>query len=285
MLDPTTILPTNDQNLTNDNFKMSFNSSTGNISSRLVPYLTMKRRFAINSTAGGLLGFGKVVIGDGKINPNSLLNNTKLLPHLSYRVRFIVFTSEVLYSVSDPLEIPPFAYPEPVNSLQAMYFGLLIALIIIVLACILLCFLKYCLKRRADQQEIEVENKFLEKKIISYMPNTVTDPYTVIDYSETDAPILPPKESGMYKSAITQNSSITNPMYWTSIYNPRYLDRTNKPVYDSVDIPNTCVDTSAYFDPNSDSNKYFEVMPLSVPVRHFNDEKYMDVSLPNTFHE
>jgi hypothetical protein len=259
---------------------MSFNSSTGNISSRLVPYLTMKRRFAINSTAGGLLGFGKVVIGDGKINPNSLLNNTKLLPHLSYRVRFIVFTSEVLYAVSDPLEIPPFAYPEPVNSLQAMYFGLLVALIIIVLACILLCFLKYCLKRRADEQEIETDNKFLEKKIISYMPNTVSDPYTVTDFTETDGPMLPPKESGLYKSA---NTSITNPMYWTSIYKPGYLDRTNKPDYDTVDIPN--LDTSSYFDPNSESSRYFEVMPLSVPVRYFNDEKYMDVSLPNTFHE
>jgi hypothetical protein len=277
MLDPTTILPTNDQNLTNDNFKMFFNSSTGNSSSRLVPYLTMKKRFAINSTSGGLLGFGKVVIGDGKINPNSLLNNTKLLPHLSYRIRFIVFTSEVLYSVSDPLEIPPFAYPEPVNSLQAMYFGLLIALILIVLACILLCFLKYCLKRRTDEEKIETENNYLEKKIISY-----ADTHTVIDYSETDAPMLPPKESGIYKSAIIQNSSITNPTYWTSIYNPRYLDRTNKPLYDTVDIPNKCVDTSAYFDPNSDSNKYFEVMPLSVPSR-INEEKYMDVSLPNTF--
>ena len=81
---------------------------------------------------------------------------------------------------------------------------------------------------------------------------------------------------------IIQNSSITNPTYWTSIYNPRYLDRTNKPLYDTVDIPNKCVDTSAYFDPNSDSNKYFEVMPLSVPSR-INEEKYMDVSLPNTF--
>jgi len=218
----------------------------------------------------GLLGFGKVVLGDGKINPNSLLNNTKLLPHLSYRIRFIVFTSEVLYSVSDPLEIPPFAYPEPVNSLQAMYFGLLIALIIIVLACILLCFLKYCLKRRADEQQIEIDNKYAEKNIINYSPNTVMAPHTVIDYSETDAPVLPPKESGMYKSAF---SSVTNPMYWTSIYKP--IDRSNKPVYDTLDIPN--LDTTAYFDPNSDSNRYFEVMPLSVPSRHFNEE-YMDVS-------
>jgi hypothetical protein len=277
MLDPTTILPTNDQNLTNDNFKMHFNSSTGNSSSRLVPYLTMKRRFAINSTAGGLLGFGKIVIGDGKINPNSLLNNTKLLPHLSYRIRFIVFTSEVLYAVSDPLEIPPFAYPEPVNSLQSMYFGLLIALILIVLACILLCFLKYCLKRRADEQQIEIDNAFLEKKIISYMPNIVPNivPDAAIEYTETDGPMLPPKESGLYKS------SVTNPMYWTTIYKP--LDRTNKPVYDTVDIPN--LDTSAYFDPNSDSNRYFEVMPLSVPSRNFTEAKYMDVSLPNTINE
>ena len=259
---------------------MHFNSSTGNSSSRLVPYLTMKRRFAINSTAGGLLGFGKIVIGDGKINPNSLLNNTKLLPHLSYRIRFIVFTSEVLYAVSDPLEIPPFAYPEPVNSLQAMYFGLLIALIIIVLACILLCFLKYCLKRRADEQQIETDNTFLEKKIISYTPNIVSniEPNAAIEYTETDGPMLPPKESGLYKSTF---SSATNPMYWTSIYKP--LDRTNKPVYDTVDIPN--LDTSAYFDPNSGSNRYFEVMPLSVPSRNFTEAKYMDVSLPNTINE
>jgi hypothetical protein len=158
-----------------------------------------------------------------------------------------------------------------------MYFGLLIALILIVLSCILLCFLKYCLKRRADEQQIEIDNTFLEKKIISYTPNIEPNisPHKVIDYTETDGPMLPPKETGLYKS------SVTNPMYWTTIYKP--LDRTNKPVYDTVDIPN--LDKSAYFDPNSDSNRYFEVMPLSVPFRNFTEAKYMDVSLPNTINE
>jgi len=264
MLDPTTILPTNDKNLTNDNFEMSFNTTSGNTSSRLVPYLTMKKRFASNSTAGGLLGFGKIVIGDGKINPNSLLNNTKLLPHLSYRIRFIVFTSEVLYAVSDPLEIPPFAYPEPVNSLQALYFGLLIALIIIVLACILLCFLKYCLKRRAAKEQIQIEQieqiEKIEKIEKIEIEKKKIAPYLV---TETDGPMLPPKQN---------KSSIMNPMYWKS------------PVhYDTVDVPN--LDKSSYFDPNSESSRYFEVMPLSVPSRNYREAKYMDVSLPNTINE
>ena len=48
MLDPTTILPTNDKDLENDNFIMVFNNSDGVISTRYVPYLTMKKR--IDST-------------------------------------------------------------------------------------------------------------------------------------------------------------------------------------------------------------------------------------------
>jgi hypothetical protein len=52
MLDPTTILPTNDQNLTNDNYYMEFNDTAGNLSLRMVPYLSMKRRFVISSAKG-----------------------------------------------------------------------------------------------------------------------------------------------------------------------------------------------------------------------------------------
>ena len=54
-------------------------------------------------------------------------------------------------------------------------------------------------------------------------------------------------------------------------------------MYDTVDIPN--LDTSAYFEPNMESGKYFDVMPLSVPVRNFKERKYMDVSVPNTINE
>ena len=149
MLDPTTMLPTNDQNLTNDNYMMDFIDKDGNISTRFVPYLTMKRRFVLNVSAGGLNLFGQFLIGDGKINPNSLLNNTVLLPNLAYRIRLIVFTSETLYAISDPLEIGPFQELQSPNILSAAaYIGVSIVVCLFIILLGLFAFTKNRLKKR-----------------------------------------------------------------------------------------------------------------------------------------
>jgi hypothetical protein len=164
MFDPTSFLPTNDQNLTNSNYILEFNNTDGNISLLYVPYLTMKRRFAINSTAGGLLGGGKFVIGDGKINPNSLLNNTFINPTLFYRLRLVVFTSETLYAISDPLEIGPFQEPSPVDAAMAAFIGVGIFVVTAISALCICASLKVVLKRQANinaNKEILDEERLL----------------------------------------------------------------------------------------------------------------------------
>jgi hypothetical protein len=291
MLDPTTILATNNKNLTNDNFMMEFNTTDGNISTRFVPYLSMKKRFVINTTQGGLAGFGKIVLGDGKINPNSLLNNSILLPALSYRVRFIVFTSEVLYTVSDPLDIPPFAFPVQVDLITAVYMALIIVIVVLVCLCIILMCLKHIFKRRNDKKSIEDDKQYLEKEILKYTNSKDVISKDVISkdviskdviskdvivYSNSpviynDVPMLPPKVTGIYK---TTNASVNNPLYWTNIYSPEYLD---KPDYDIVDNPDYASGyASSYALPITDRNKYMDV---SHTVNNsFTDDRYFDVT-------
>ena len=273
MLDPTTILPTNSQNLTNDNFFMEFNNSDGNVSTRLVPYLTMKKRFVINSTNGGLLGSGKIVLGDGKINPNSLLNNTILFPYLSYRIRFIVFTSEVLYAISDPLEIPPFPYPDSVNGTKAAYMGIIIALCVVIVMVCIITQLNIWLKRRYEKRVL-AKKKYLEREIISYTNEE--------DFStEYAVPMLPEKHSGL-----------SNPTYWTgnSIYKTApttdYLDVTKPSHYDTVDNPVQYILPSNgngnYFNPNKSvkvNNKREAI--YNEEDLYKKEEKYFDVSIPN----
>ena len=116
-IDPTEVLPTNNQSLNNDNYIMMFNDGTEDIldnttglittvnitRTRLVPYLTMKKRF-LNTTTNDEMA-ASFVIGDGKINPNSNLNNSILNISLNYRFRVVVFTTDSLYSMSDVLEV------------------------------------------------------------------------------------------------------------------------------------------------------------------------------------
>jgi hypothetical protein len=265
MLDPTTILATNDQHLTNDNFLMVFNTTDGNTSVRFVPYLSMKKRFALNSTNGGLAGFGQSVLGDGKINPNSLLNNTRLLPTLAYRVRFIVFTSEVLYAISDPLDVPPLTLPSQVDAFTATYMALIIVIVLLVLACMcFVCVRKY-LKRRHATALLKENKEYLATEILKY-----TNAVDSITYCNA-APILPAKESGLYKTS----NSVTNPFYWTNIYSPQYLDRTNKPNYTPLDKPN-------YAHPKTITNGH-KYMDVSTPVNNksFPEDRYFDVTRCN----
>ena len=115
MMDPNNIMATNDQKLINNNYIMNFvkmvnenGTLVAQQATRLVPYLTIRRRFNSGTSDGGLaLGATDVLVGDGKINEISLLNNTLFNASLNYRIRLIVFTSDTLYAISDALEIPP----------------------------------------------------------------------------------------------------------------------------------------------------------------------------------
>jgi hypothetical protein len=182
MLDPTTILPTNNQNLTNDNFLMEFIDEDGNFSLRMVPYLSMKKRFVINSTNGGLLGAGKIMLGDGKINPNSLLNNTVIDANLFYRVRLIVFTSENLYAISDPLDISPFEPPATSEIGAAAYIGIGIAFAVLLLVVIIYCCLRTIFTKRAEKQIINDEQDFIDELLTKNKETTSIyfDPTTKI---------------------------------------------------------------------------------------------------------
>jgi len=173
MLDPTTILPTNNKNLTNDNFLMEFIDKDGNFSLRMVPYLSMKKRFAINSTNGGLLGGGKIMLGDGKVNPNSLLNNTVIDPTLFYRVRLIVFTSETLYSISDPLNISPFEPPATSEIGAAAFIGIGVAFACLLLIIIMYCCLRTFLTKRTEKQMINDEQNIINELLTKNKQATV----------------------------------------------------------------------------------------------------------------
>lgn len=150
MLDPTTILPTNNNNLTNDFYLMEFNTVNGT-GVRLVPYLSMKKRFVLNISNGGLNLAGKVLLGDGLINPNSQLNNTKINESLSYRIRLIVFTSEVLYTISDPLEISPFQAAATSDLIASVYIGIIVAVSIVMF----LVLLFYCCKKKCSNYNVK----------------------------------------------------------------------------------------------------------------------------------
>jgi hypothetical protein len=275
MLDPTTILATNDQNLTNDNFLMAFNTTDGNASVRFVPYLSMKKRFALNSTNGGLAGFGQSVLGDGKINPNSLLNNTRLLPTLAYRVRFIVFTSEVLYAISDPLDVPPLTFPSQVDAFTATYMALIIVIVLLVLACMCFICVRKCLKRHHDTALLKENKQYLASEILKYTNSKDSITYCNMEPDvpmlPPDVPMLPPKDSGLYKTT----TSVTNPFYWMNIYSPEYLDRTNKPIYTQLDKP-------IYAHPKTitDGHKYMDVSK-AVNNKFFSEDRYFDVTASN----
>ena len=91
-----------------------------------------------------------------------------------------------------------------------------------------------------------------------------------------DVPALPPKESGLYKTT----ASVTNPFYWTNIYSPQYLDRTNKPRYDDPNY--TPLDKPNYAHPKTITNghKYMDVSK-AVNNKSFLEDRYFDVTACN----
>ena len=118
----------------------------------MVHYLTMKKRFNHELSEGGLNLSGTFVIGDGRINPTSGLNNTRLDPNLNYRVRFVVFTSETLYTISEPLDIPAFVASSTADLIQSVYIGILIAIGIVLVLTVIMSQVKKRLTIRADIQ-------------------------------------------------------------------------------------------------------------------------------------
>ena len=215
MLDPTLIFPTNDKNLKNDNYHMVFNNTNGIISTRLVPYLTMKKRLNINNTNNELQSSGQFLLGDGLININSKLNNTFLDKTLNYRLRFIVFTSETLYSISDPIDI---SHNE--TSTVSLTSTLFIAFLISGLLLLLCIFCSFCYKKH-KQNDIKIinDNDNFEMK-------NINDQIFI---------------KKMNMSEDITRESISNPLYWSSINNgnketdyqlnkPIYLDVSTKPI-------------------------------------------------------
>ena len=230
MLDPTTILPTNDQNLTNDNYYMEFNDTNGNHSVRMVPYLSMKKRFIINSTNGGLLGGGKIILGDGKINSNSQLNNTVIDPNLFYRIRLIVFTSETLYAISDPLDIFPFQPPSTSDMSSSVFIGIGLAIVAIIFAlCIFICLKKYLIKN-TELKMIQDEKKILcallteKKTYTSTYLNLKNDKDYITVYDKLD------HEKPTYAKPTYAKPTYKDDMYPPPIYvsnETTYLDVSN----------------------------------------------------------
>ena len=183
MLDPTIIFPTNDKNLTNDNYIMFFNTSNNTVGTRLVPYLTMKKRLDINAVNNNIqFSAGTFLVGDGLNNVKSKLNNTLLNKNLNYRLRFIVFTSETLYSISEPLEIIQIEESRYL-AIESLYLALLLGICFILLLLLLFfCFKKYRTSNKTsiinDENHIYIndENK---KDTTTNMKNTANTVQTV----------------------------------------------------------------------------------------------------------
>ena len=252
MLDPTTILPTNNQNLTNDNYIMFFNTTNNTILARYVPYLTMKKRFVLNTSDGGLNLNGKIVIGDNKINPNSLLNNTILNPSLAYRFRLIVFTSEVLYAVSDPIEIVPLEPSSGADLVKSLYIGILIAFGVLILLIIVFTFIKKYLKKRANTL-YKKENDAITN------PNYWVQKNRII-YNDTDKNLLVLKGEMVYA-----NIEPTN----------KYMDVSQVSHYSSSEVKYDSTDLD--YDLPLESSQYIEY-DMDAPELPLKKNKYMDVS-------
>ena len=268
MLDPNIVFPTNNKNLRNDNYIMLFNTSNASNtreSSRLVPYLTIKKRLSKESINGGLNAGGKALIGNGQINPKSLLNNTLLNPSLVYRFRLIVFTNEHLYSISDALNIPPFEKSTSISLSMSIY----ITIIVVIVFCIILIVGAICLKKYFKKRN--------EKNINKYIDNL----YDIEKHTEKNvAPPLPSK----------QNMSVNNPAYWTkmtdnvNIYNDIALEQQTNGVDNPMYWTEILENKDKYYSPplpdkqnNSASNPAYWTTK-----QHFVQESictgYMDVS-------
>jgi len=250
MLDPTTILPTNDKDLENDNFIMVFNNSDGVISTRYVPYLTMKKRIDSTTSLGGLNSGGTFLIGDGLNNIKSKLNNALLEIDLLYRLRFMVFTSETLYSISDtPIEISLVENNSIISLSQGIYIGIFVGICLILLM-ILCCYcINLCQRKRREENKIDNSDIGMEGM------ESITH-----------------KNLELYNNSNTI-PSFANPLYWKGT-NGREQIYNNDSTYMDVSMPNYLPEYSVLEEPNN--NTYFDIDAPPLPDKKI--KTYLDTS-------
>ena len=271
MLDPTTVLPTNDQNLTNDNYLMDFNETNGTLLTRFVPYLTMKKRFVLNASDGGLKLAGKIVLGDGKINLNSLLNNTVLNSSLIYRFRLIVFTSETLYAISDSVSITPIQDESSSDFVKSTYIGILIAVASFILFIILLVYLKNYLKKNKERDTIikdtVKEIQIPKDKIVYTAPNYTAPNYTAPNYT---APIYNMVDNYYAPVNTPVNTPVNAPDYIYTIALKNWNNEINKEyIYNKLSF----TPTSTYLDVNYfNTSKTDEENIFDIPAKLYADD-------------
>jgi len=248
MLDPTTILPTNDKGLENDKFIMVFNNSDGVLSTRYVPYLTMKKRIDSTTSLGGLNSGGTFLIGDGLNNIKSKLNNALLEKELLYRLRFMVFTSETLYSISDtPVEITLVENNSIISLSEGIYLAIILGIGILLLS-ILCC---YCINliQRRKREKNKIDNSDIVMESITH------------------------KNLESYNNSNT-TPSFANPLYWRGQQGTQQ-NHINESTYMDVSIPNVLPEYSSIESIHT-NNTYFDVDAPPLPDKK--NKTYLDTS-------
>jgi hypothetical protein len=279
MMDPNMLLPTNDQSLENDGFAMKFEEkrvdrNTGVVTTitkqRFVPYLTIKKRIAEGTTEGGLALEQTLKIGDGKINPKSNLHNILLNPDYTYRLRFVVFTSESLYAISDGLTISASQASAPAAG-ASVGMGIGIALLVIIVVAIILVLVQRRLKKRhdlfeaLDQTAITISTAAPARRA-SAVParNQASNPgYFTGSATRSDVLYAPTTAGSSYldvhaEETGTQNAAMSNPGYFTG---NNASPQTDYAVESGA--PALTEKTSAYNVPQTESAQYsmFEAAP------------------------
>ena len=274
MLDPNTILPTNDKTLVNDNYIMLFNTSDGGLSSRYVPYLTMKKRIDNTTSRGGLDTSGKFLIGDGLNNIKSKLNNTLLNITLNYRFRFMVFTSETLYSISDALDITLSEKQTTITITEGFIIAFVIAfIVIIILFSLLFCY------------------KSLNKNKVTNIADNDNILMTNINENSISNPCYCNPINSAYldvnSNAINdKNNSVSNPSYWTAVNikenKSKLLNSINNQITNPIYWTEQNESTTEYKEINYNKSDYLDVYSIKYnqinPIN--NDYNYIDIDTP-----
>jgi hypothetical protein len=222
----------------------------------------MKKRLDINA-----VNSGKFLVGDGLNNIKSKLNNTLLNKNLNYRLRFIVFTSETLYSISEPLEIIQIE-ESTYSVINSLYIALIIGLCFILLFLLLCVGIKKC--RTSNKTSI------IHDKDAVYMNENDTIKNDTINMKNIPTNTV---------------ETVNNPLYWSQqnkvnydvINNNHYFDvsmnqETPPPLYEKENAQNR----TRYYNNNNDDNNddydinnpYFDVSnPPALPIKEKEKEK------------
>ena len=261
MLDPTIVFPTNDKKLENDNYIMLFNNTNGVISKRLVPYLTMKKRNDLTILNNELQTFGTFLLGDGLINIKSKLNNTLLNKNINYRLRFIVFTSETLYSISEPLDIK-----HTETSTVSFTTSIYIALIFGILLFIFCIFCIFCYKTQKQRHIKDVENmENMENKPKNKSLYDIPEKQYIQSLSNPSYWISHQSQQSQQIQQIQQpQQSLSNPLYWNSHQSQQkdgFTSPLNNPLYLDVSTPSSIIPDKYYVDVDTNTNEFSPPLP------------------------